>query len=375
MKASHIVALPLAVSIVGMIAVPNYAQKAPKVSQSKATAAKRAAKMAAIRNVDTRAISPDGTHGAQWSGEEGGIAGAPFQNWTFESPLFIGSPATAVSGQNGFTSFQGCTGSLNTPTPVVTTAGTPMNGSQWITVPKGPCPAGAFAGPFSPTSAPQVAGAYTGTVNLRINDVQGADYDVVFQSTTVGNLVSRVKFYYGDFDPDGAGPLTGDGLPGDILVVTDVDGTGPLGASFVDSGVDYVQGALTAIKVEVDGPGNSLKYYINNALVGSSQLIFSDPLTGGNGSSGDRIDQFVGISDNFQLNAIDNGQFDDVVMEPGIGAPCIGDVNGDNQINVADLLSVISSWGPCAGCPADVNGDNQVNVADLLTVISEWGPC
>jgi hypothetical protein len=54
-------------------------------------------------------------------------------------------------------------------------------------------------------------------------------------------------------------------------------------------------------------------------------------------------------------------------------APVIGDVTGDGIVNTADLLAVISSWGPCANCPADLNGDGIVNSADLLIVINNWG--
>lgn len=54
-----------------------------------------------------------------------------------------------------------------------------------------------------------------------------------------------------------------------------------------------------------------------------------------------------------------------------------GDANGDNVVNVADLLVVITGWGACppapAACPGDLNGDGQANVADLLMVISNWG--
>lgn len=58
-----------------------------------------------------------------------------------------------------------------------------------------------------------------------------------------------------------------------------------------------------------------------------------------------------------------------------------GDVTGDQQVNVDDLLAVISNWGPCPAkpttCPADMapwpDGDEQVNVDDLLLVISNWG--
>jgi len=57
----------------------------------------------------------------------------------------------------------------------------------------------------------------------------------------------------------------------------------------------------------------------------------------------------------------------------------------DGLINVADLLGVIGSWGPCpspctppsnfAVCRADLNDDCVVGVADLLAVIGAWGTC
>ncbi|MHC5113163.1 MAG: two-component regulator propeller domain-containing protein [Planctomycetota bacterium] len=50
-----------------------------------------------------------------------------------------------------------------------------------------------------------------------------------------------------------------------------------------------------------------------------------------------------------------------------------GDANGDGVVNFADVLVVISSWGPCGGpCAADVNGDGVVNFADVLAVIANW---
>lgn len=73
---------------------------------------------------------------------------------------------------------------------------------------------------------------------------------------------------------------------------------------------------------------------------------------------------------------------------------CVADINGDNAVGVSDLLSVISSWGPCPNCPAPPSvvlpavcgadiapagassiGDCSVNVADLLAVITSWGTC
>jgi len=51
----------------------------------------------------------------------------------------------------------------------------------------------------------------------------------------------------------------------------------------------------------------------------------------------------------------------------------LGDVDGDGQVGVNDLLEVIGSWGPCSEpCRADLDGDGQVGVTDLLRVISDW---
>jgi hypothetical protein len=68
--------------------------------------------------------------------------------------------------------------------------------------------------------------------------------------------------------------------------------------------------------------------------------------------------------------------------------PCPADINDDNAVNVLDLLTVITNWGPCpappAACNADIApasppaptaGDGQVNVLDLLLVITNWGVC
>ena len=51
----------------------------------------------------------------------------------------------------------------------------------------------------------------------------------------------------------------------------------------------------------------------------------------------------------------------------------LGDVDGDGQVGVNDLLEVIGSWGPCSEpCRADLDADGQVDVTDLLQVISDW---
>jgi hypothetical protein len=59
------------------------------------------------------------------------------------------------------------------------------------------------------------------------------------------------------------------------------------------------------------------------------------------------------------------------------GPVCQADITGNNnEVDVADLLLVIRSWGSVApGVPADINNDGVVNVQDMLIVIENWGPC
>jgi len=56
------------------------------------------------------------------------------------------------------------------------------------------------------------------------------------------------------------------------------------------------------------------------------------------------------------------------------GTPCLGDINGDGTVAVADLLIVIDQWG-AAGGSADINSDGTVDVSDLLEIVGSWGPC
>ena len=57
---------------------------------------------------------------------------------------------------------------------------------------------------------------------------------------------------------------------------------------------------------------------------------------------------------------------------------CLGDLNGDLEVGVSDLLADIEAWGPCDKanpCNADLDEDGIVAVGDLLILISNWGTC
>jgi hypothetical protein len=60
---------------------------------------------------------------------------------------------------------------------------------------------------------------------------------------------------------------------------------------------------------------------------------------------------------------------DDVEIRAGIP----GDLDGDGDVDVDDLLALLGAWGACAGCPADIDGDGDVDVDDLLALLGSWG--
>ena len=48
-----------------------------------------------------------------------------------------------------------------------------------------------------------------------------------------------------------------------------------------------------------------------------------------------------------------------------------GDINGDGQVNVDDLLQLLSEYGNCNGnCASDLDGDGDSDVNDLLLLLS-----
>lgn len=56
-------------------------------------------------------------------------------------------------------------------------------------------------------------------------------------------------------------------------------------------------------------------------------------------------------------------------------AGCDGDTNGDQVVDVQDLLAILENWD-CTTCPdEDLDGSGTVGVGDLLEVLGNWGAC
>lgn len=57
-----------------------------------------------------------------------------------------------------------------------------------------------------------------------------------------------------------------------------------------------------------------------------------------------------------------------------IEEPCFGDINGDGERDVADLLFITGSYGSSGeNIPGDINGDGAVNASDILDFIGVYG--
>ena len=76
-----------------------------------------------------------------------------------------------------------------------------------------------------------------------------------------------------------------------------------------------------------------------------------------------RLDDQAAGSSTIQVNSVATGWS---------GYVLAADLNGDGVVNGADLVYLLSAWGPCTGCPADLNHDGDVNGADMSAFLSAW---
>ena len=129
----------------------------------------------------------------------------------------------------------------------------------------------------------------------------------------------------------------------------------PVGAFFAPSVVngDTLQLLATALSGESDGNGTLATLTFEVISQKASNLVLSEAiLSDGEG--------------NTFIPELQNGE----VVEP---TRIVGDVNGDNVVNIADLVLVANSIGGTDNTTADVNGDGVVNIADLVLVAGKIG--
>ena len=52
-----------------------------------------------------------------------------------------------------------------------------------------------------------------------------------------------------------------------------------------------------------------------------------------------------------------------------------GDINGDNEVDLLDILMIIEHFGKTSGFDekVDLNNDGVINLSDILEVVKNWG--
>lgn len=55
---------------------------------------------------------------------------------------------------------------------------------------------------------------------------------------------------------------------------------------------------------------------------------------------------------------------------------CLGDIDGDADVDATDLAILLGAWGTCSGeCTSDLNRDRDVGGADYSILLGAWGSC
>lgn len=71
------------------------------------------------------------------------------------------------------------------------------------------------------------------------------------------------------------------------------------------------------------------------------------------------------------IATVDNG-----TCIPAPCGDCVGDLNGDGFVSIADVLIILSDFGCASECSGDLNGDGSTNINDMLLMLSVFGvPC
>lgn len=125
--------------------------------------------------------------------------------------------------------------------------------------------------------------------------------------------------------------------------------------------------------IEIHFSNRRTNIYLNNAGVLDHEPTWSyvadsvgTAIALGDLNGNGRLDLVIGTSGEPSLH---------VFYAEDLPTPCPGDLNGDQTVDVLDLLQVLSAWGACPECDEDLNRDDVVNVLDLLQLLSAWGAC
>lgn len=174
--------------------------------------------------------------------------------------------------------------------------------------------------------------------------------------------------------PDNTGTLG-------VIASVDVEAT-PIGMTTVDMDGDSDRDLAMLVRSNF---GNDIRIYRNDtdATTDSGILLALDdvlidndrPVLIANGDTdNDGNDDLVSITGS-EPGRRSGAETLSVRRSGEVVDACTGDIDGDNDVNVIDLLALIGAWGPCDTCTEDLDANGTVDVIDLLALIGAWGAC
>lgn len=174
-----------------------------------------------------------------------------------------------------------------------------------------------------------------------------------------------------DVDGDGYGDLVDVDARRDVVLVRYGTRAGAVRRRSYAAGAD----PLDAVAADLDGDGRADLVVAGPAgirvLRNSGGRTFAEPAP--LPAPGRPVDLVAG-----DLDA--DGRIDLVVMDGDTGGmwvllnrtPRVGDLNGDDRVDVEDMLELLGVWGPCTACDEDLTGDDHVDVVDMIELLEHW---
>lgn len=214
----------------------------------------------------------------------------------------------------------------------------------------------------------------------------GTTYNIAFYDSD-GVITADDFLGSSDFTPTSGGDITVSNSTTAILTITE-----SVVASFNESTQVVVFEGLDvfadldgdgygdpAVPVNACDPANSTPYAFNDQDCddANAAVYFGASGTGENVDNncdgvveGEEVLTVLGCTDPGATNYNPAATVDDGTCEFPL---CLGDLNSDLLVTVADILLLLGEFGCLGDCFADLSGDDSVSVDDLLAVLANFG--
>lgn len=154
-----------------------------------------------------------------------------------------------------------------------------------------------------------------------------------------------------------------DGLVDGAEVLTVLGCTDSSACNF-DEAANTDDGSCTYPEANLDCDGNCIAEVDCEGTCGGTATVDQCGVCGGDGTT------CTGCTDPGATNYDPTATVDDGTCEFPL---CLGDLNSDLLVSVADILEILGEYGCLGDCFADLTGDDSVSVEDLLALLANFG--